>query len=209
MEVTLCCQFYHWSEAEVVWTKIIVQSAYTSVIERSLLKWNGCVCDVWMQDAVGSYCCHVTMFWNLIGTADFLAGEEQFELTEVVRAFLLWPGNKASRASEHRESQQMSAHTLVKCWLCERLHFNDDVRKTLFPQTCNNCTLISTHSSGATPVCNPFTRPSFPIVPAGRGLGSRLDIVDLWSSDTGYHTCHRRTICTKIRVVGKECWLLA
>jgi len=29
----------------VVLTKIVVQSAYTSVIERSLLKWNGRDCD--------------------------------------------------------------------------------------------------------------------------------------------------------------------
>jgi len=40
-----------------------VLSAYTSAIERSLLKWNGHDCDVAMHVAVGFYCCHVAMFW--------------------------------------------------------------------------------------------------------------------------------------------------
>jgi len=75
MEATACCPFYYWSEIEVVLTKIIVQSAYTSVIERSLLKWNGRDCNGWMHYAIGFYCCHVTMFWNLIGTANFQAAE--------------------------------------------------------------------------------------------------------------------------------------
>ena len=39
MEATVCCQFYYWSGIEVVPTKFVVQSAYTSAIERSLLKW--------------------------------------------------------------------------------------------------------------------------------------------------------------------------
>jgi len=75
VEATVCCRFYYWSEIEVVQTKIIVQSAYTSTIERSLLKWNGHDCDGSMHYAVGFYCCHVTTFWNLIGTANFLAAE--------------------------------------------------------------------------------------------------------------------------------------
>ena len=75
MEATACCPFYYWSEIEVVLTKIIAQSAYTSVIERSLLKWNGRDCNGWMHYAIGFYCCHVTMFWNLIGTANFQAAE--------------------------------------------------------------------------------------------------------------------------------------
>jgi len=28
-----------------------------------------------MHDAIGFYCCHVTMIWNLIGTTNFLAAE--------------------------------------------------------------------------------------------------------------------------------------
>ena len=40
VEAAVCCRFYYWSEAEVVQTKIIVQSVYTSVIEQSLLQWN-------------------------------------------------------------------------------------------------------------------------------------------------------------------------
>jgi len=73
VEATVCCPFYYWSEIEVVRTKIIMQSAYTSTIERSLLKWNGRDCDGSMHYAIGFYCCHVTMFWNLIGTANFQA----------------------------------------------------------------------------------------------------------------------------------------
>jgi len=53
-----------WSEIEVAQTKIVMQSAYTSAIEWSLLKWNGCDCDGSMHYAIGFYCCHVTTFWN-------------------------------------------------------------------------------------------------------------------------------------------------
>jgi len=52
-----------------------MQSAYTSAIERSLLKWNGRDCDGSMHYAIEFYCCHVTTFWNLIGTANFQAAE--------------------------------------------------------------------------------------------------------------------------------------
>ena len=41
MEATVCCWFYYWSEVQVVWKTIIVQSTYTRTIERSLLKWMG------------------------------------------------------------------------------------------------------------------------------------------------------------------------
>ena len=61
------------SETEVIQTKIVVQSTYTSAITRSLLKWNGRDCDGSMHYAIELYCCHVTTFWNLIGTANFRA----------------------------------------------------------------------------------------------------------------------------------------
>ena len=35
-------------------------SSCTSAIEWLLLKWNGCDCDVSMDDAIGFYCCRVT-----------------------------------------------------------------------------------------------------------------------------------------------------
>ena len=60
---------------DVVRTNFVVQSAYTSTIEWSLLKWNGRDCDGSMHDAIGFYCCHVTTFWNLTGTANFQAAE--------------------------------------------------------------------------------------------------------------------------------------
>ena len=75
VEATVCCPFYYRSEIEVVQTKIVMQSTYTSAIERSLLKWNGRDCDGSMHYAIGFYCCHVTTFWNLIGTANFWAAE--------------------------------------------------------------------------------------------------------------------------------------
>ena len=75
VEATVCCRFYYRSEIEVVRTKIVMQSAYTSAIERSLLNWNGRDCDSSMHYAIGFYCCHVTTFWNLIGTANFQAAE--------------------------------------------------------------------------------------------------------------------------------------
>jgi len=62
MEATVCCPFYYWSEISVVQTKIVLKSAYTSAIERLLLKWNGRDCDGSMHYAIGLYCCHVTTF---------------------------------------------------------------------------------------------------------------------------------------------------
>ena len=57
VEATVCCWFYYWSEIEVIRTKIIVQNTYTTAIERSLLKWNGCDCD-------GSYAlCKTVVMW--------------------------------------------------------------------------------------------------------------------------------------------------
>ena len=52
-----------------------LQSAYTSAVMRLVLKWNGCDCDGSLHYAIGFYCCHVTTFWNLIGTANFQAAE--------------------------------------------------------------------------------------------------------------------------------------
>jgi len=52
-----------------------MQSAYTSAIEGSLLKWNGRDFDSSMHYAIEFYCCHVTTFWSLIGTANFQAAE--------------------------------------------------------------------------------------------------------------------------------------
>ena len=75
VETTVCCRFYYWSEIEVIRTKIVVQSAYTSAIAQSLLKWNGYECDGSMHYAFGFYCCSVTTFWKLIGTANFQAAE--------------------------------------------------------------------------------------------------------------------------------------
>ena len=75
VEATVCCPFYYRSEIEVVWTKIVMQSAYTSAIQWSLLKWNGCDCDGSMHYAIEFYCCHVPTFWNLIGTANFQAAD--------------------------------------------------------------------------------------------------------------------------------------
>ena len=43
--------------------------------EQSVLNWNGCDCDGSMHYAIGFYCCRVTTFWNLIGTANFQAAE--------------------------------------------------------------------------------------------------------------------------------------
>ena len=41
VEATVCCLFYYWSEIEVIPTKIVMQSAYTNAIERSLLNGMG------------------------------------------------------------------------------------------------------------------------------------------------------------------------
>jgi len=49
--------------------KIVIQSAYTSAIERSLLKRNGRDCNSSMHYTISF--CHVTTFWKLIGTANF------------------------------------------------------------------------------------------------------------------------------------------
>jgi len=75
VEATVCSRFYYWSEIDVIRTKIIMQSTYTSAIERSLLNWNGRDCNDSMHYTIGFYCCHVTTFWNLIGTANFQASE--------------------------------------------------------------------------------------------------------------------------------------
>ena len=72
--IVISCLWKQLFAVGIVWTKLIMQSAYTSAIEWLLLKWNGCDCDVSMHDAIGFYCCHVTV-WNLISTATFLAGE--------------------------------------------------------------------------------------------------------------------------------------
>ena len=49
--------------AEVVQTKIILHSAYTSVIKQSLLKWNENDCvEVSMHDAIQFNYCHVAIF---------------------------------------------------------------------------------------------------------------------------------------------------
>ena len=53
--------------------KIVMQSAYTSAIEQSLLKRNGCNCNSSMHYTISF--CHVTTFWNLIGTANFQVAE--------------------------------------------------------------------------------------------------------------------------------------
>ena len=47
---------------EVIRTKFVMQSAYTSAIDRSLLKWNGRDCDGSMHYAIWFYFCHVTTF---------------------------------------------------------------------------------------------------------------------------------------------------
>ena len=62
VEATVCCPFYYWSEIEVVQTKIVMQSAHTSAIEWSLLKWNGHDCD-------GSM--HYT-YWVLLLSCDYV-----------------------------------------------------------------------------------------------------------------------------------------
>ena len=53
VEATVCCPLYYWSEIEVVRTKIVMQSTYTSAIEWLLLKWNGRDCDGSMHYAIG------------------------------------------------------------------------------------------------------------------------------------------------------------
>ena len=91
VEATVCSQFYYWSEIKVVQTKIILQSTFTSTIEWSLFIWNGRDSDGSVHCTIGFYCCHVTTFWLLLPTFR----QRKFELAEVVRPFLLWPGNKA------------------------------------------------------------------------------------------------------------------
>ena len=74
MAIAISCLWKQLLCVGIVWTKLIMQSAYTSANKWLLLKWNGCDCDVSMHDAIGFYCCHVTV-WNLISTANFLAAE--------------------------------------------------------------------------------------------------------------------------------------
>ena len=71
----IACHRLYWSEAEVVQITFVVQSTYTNAIEQLLLKWSGCDCNISMYDVIGFYYGHVTMFWNLISTANFLVVE--------------------------------------------------------------------------------------------------------------------------------------
>ena len=73
----------------------IIQSAYTSAMEQSPLKWNGCDRDVSMHDTDRFYYYHVT-FWNLIVTANILAAEVTVWTRGGCQAILLQPGNEAS-----------------------------------------------------------------------------------------------------------------
>ena len=59
VEATVCCPFYYWSEIKVVRTKIVVQSAYTSAIERSIeMEW------AWLRrfNALRNWGCTVVMW---------------------------------------------------------------------------------------------------------------------------------------------------
>ena len=49
MEAIVRCRFYDGRQAEDERTKVIVQSAYSSAIERSTIVMNGRDCDVSMQ----------------------------------------------------------------------------------------------------------------------------------------------------------------
>ena len=106
---TVCCPFYYWSEIEVVRVKIVMQSAYTSAIERVLLKWNGRDCDSSMHYAIEFYCCHVirSEIWLVLPT--FRQRKLQFQLAEVARPFLLRPGNEAKPA----EDEPLLSHVIV------------------------------------------------------------------------------------------------
>ena len=66
------------SAAEVKYKSFEKQSSCRMPIlaQSSDRYWNGWAdCDSSLHDVVGFYCCHVTKFWNLIGTANFLAAE--------------------------------------------------------------------------------------------------------------------------------------
>ena len=66
------------STAEVKYKSFEKQSSCRMPIlaQSSDRYWNGWAdCDSSLHDVVGFYCCHVTKFWNLIGTANFLAAE--------------------------------------------------------------------------------------------------------------------------------------
>ena len=77
--------------------KIIMQSAYSTVTEQSLLKWNGHDCDISVHDAIEFYYCHVTMFWHLIGTSNFQAVEVTVWTCECCQAISpTWPESEAS-----------------------------------------------------------------------------------------------------------------
>jgi len=52
-----------------------MQSAYTSTMEQSLLRWNGRDCNGLILDTIGFYHSHVTTFRNLIGIANFQVAE--------------------------------------------------------------------------------------------------------------------------------------
>ena len=52
MEATVRCRFYGGRRAEDERTKVIVQSAYSSVIEQSTIAMNGRDCDVSTHDAM-------------------------------------------------------------------------------------------------------------------------------------------------------------
>ena len=55
-------------------TKIIVQSADTSMADQSLLKWNGHDCNNMMQLCILLLYASI-LFWNLFGSANFMAVE--------------------------------------------------------------------------------------------------------------------------------------
>ena len=73
VETTVCCRFYCWSEVDIVWTKTITQSAYTSGDHC----WNGMGVTVTVQCMMqlGFTVVMCMTFWNFIGTANFLAAE--------------------------------------------------------------------------------------------------------------------------------------
>ena len=78
MEATVCCQFYYWSEVQVVWKTIIMQRAYTSAIERSLLKWMGLTATVQWRNWVLLLSCDNTLKFDWYC---------QFSATEVTQKF--------------------------------------------------------------------------------------------------------------------------
>jgi len=113
VEATVGYTFYYWSEAEVVQAKIIVQSAYTSVIEWSLFKWNGRNCKVSTCDAIWFDYFHVTVLWNLIGTANILAAEVTAWTRVSCRVFFLRPENEANLPRTLLEVTTQSSHDTI------------------------------------------------------------------------------------------------